>query len=80
MQAETLPLLRPAAEAFLSAMSDSERRRYVKKRRLEALELPGGEPTLARAPEATSNPAARLLSATKRLASKLGNPRKEPPK
>jgi len=41
MQPDRLPMLRPQAEKFLRWQSDTTRRRYVKRRRLTALALPG---------------------------------------
>lgn len=44
MQPKMVPMLRPVAEGFLAAVPDSERRRYVKRKRLTSLGLPGGRP------------------------------------
>ena len=50
MQPRTVPHLRARAEAFLESLADPERRRYVKRARLEALKLPGGRGDGADAP------------------------------
>lgn len=56
MQPRSMVRLRTTAEAFLASIPDSERRRYVKVKRLTALGLPGADDAGVRGASGTANP------------------------